>query len=544
MQSLNLADNSPLTSNEGLKLILEGPFNTTSTTFHAETWVNAPDNQYTFIVQVPINQLFGNYEFTARINHRNHTIRQDSLLRGVTTDYTSEQQFTIKVRNANDSLIYLYYPDRDVYLWRTFQDLSVWGAIDTIDPAASADIPLTIYIGHFDTGFVYTERNVNTDFFGGFSTNFDDLESIPSGGTYQIWAEGQLTGYATDQRNIIIQSTTSISIDTIEPDPSISSQTANIHGGLYDDIGVAIANEAVSIQVVGEGLTMSDYTSSSGLFDISLISPNVSDSRSISIQANYLGRVPYYTESSTIDSLRVDPLTPSVFTIELNITGVEEPPEGISLLRSESILVQGHIQENNSLQGINPVPGIDVEVHLGTSNKQTSYVIESTLTDELGNFAVRISLNGSVPVGDWLLWAETPNSEFEPSSETKNVRIWSLSEITDISVLPLEFDRAYSGGEIQVNGSLVDDQGQPITSSQIAMNWDEGPPITEINTDMNGQYSTILTVPEVPTETTVTLYANYEQSEYYGPTTRGYPHHRPWRSGGQGGHTAVRAAGT
>ncbi|MFQ6125837.1 MAG: hypothetical protein ACE5R6_14710, partial [Candidatus Heimdallarchaeota archaeon] len=240
--------------------------------------------------------------------------------------------------------------------------------------------------------------------------------------------------------------------------------------------------------------------------------------KDFTIRADYAGRVPYYTESSTMAMLRVVPITPPKYKIVL----LEPSDPDVQLFRNASILVQGQMQ-NDSVYGISPIPGVNIEVYLSSEDRRTIYVIEPAITDELGNFVVFLQLNGSIPVGNFLIWADAPDSGLDPSSETKIATIRSLTEIQDFTVQPLVYEKAYSGGDIQVNGTLVDDQKKPISSAIITLNWEGEPPLTESSTDTRGQFSAILPVPDVPEETTRKIYAKYDVSEYYEASSAEYP---------------------
>lgn len=504
-----LKDYSPLSSSEGLDLTLEGPFNVTNTSFSTTKTVYAPDHQYTFVVFVPINKSEGRYVFRAILNHEDHTIIQEPLLRGQTTLYTSEKEFQIRVV-TNNKIIRFYDPGRDWYIWRD-QTLYVDGFVED----RTGGVSVWVYIEQLPLdmskeGFT----NPNGDF--SITFNNDELRHLPSGRKLRLWAES--TGYVTDRRYLIIQSSTTITIDSFAPDPGITGQIIHVLGNLKDDQGQSVGGEAIRVQVVGEGITESDYTSPTGLFDIQIVITGVSEPEDFTIRADYAGRVPYYTESSAMAMIRVVPITPPSYNIVL----LEPSEPNIRRFRNEFILVQGQLQ-NDSIYGITPIPGVSIEVYLGTEDRRSIYIIEPIITDELGNFVVNLRLNGSIPVGDFLIWADAPESGLDPSSETKMATIRSLTEFQDFTVQPLVYERAYSGGEIQVNGTLVDDQKKPVSSAIITLNWEGEPPTTESSTDTRGQFSAILPVPDVPEETTRKIFAKYEVSEYYEATSAEYP---------------------
>ncbi|MFX0198327.1 MAG: hypothetical protein ACFFCW_19585 [Candidatus Hodarchaeota archaeon] len=504
-----LKDYSPLLSSEGLDLTLEGPFNVTNNSFRTTKTVYAPDHQYTFTVFVPINQSERKYVFRAILNHKNHTIAQEPLLRGQKTLYTSEKEFQIKVVSTN-KIIRFNDPGRDWYIWRD-QTLVVDGFVED----RTGDVTVWVYIEHLP---LYLGKEGFTNPNGDFSVTFtnDELRYLPSGQKVKLWAES--TGYVSENRYLVIQSSTTISIDSFDPDPGITDQTIHVLGNLKDDQGQSVGGEAIRVQVIGEEITESDYTSPTGYFDIQIVITGVTEPEDFTIRADYAGRVPYYTESSTMAVIRVVPITPPKYNIVL----LEPFEPKVQRFRNESIMVQGQFQ-NDSVYGITPLPDMNIEVHLSTNDKRSIYITESVITDDLGNFAVFLQLNGSIPVGDFLIWADAPESGLDPTSESKMATIRSLTEIQDFTVQPLEYNRAYSGGEIQVNGTLVDDQKQSVSSVIITLNWEGEPPTTESSTDMGGQFSANLPVPDVPEETIRKIFAKYEVSEYYEATSAEYP---------------------
>jgi len=510
--ALYLDNNFPFSSTEGLEFIFNGPFNITKDDdFETSRTIYSPDHSYLFKLVVHPNQDVDVYEFQIVLNHEDHTNTINRDLRGGETFYTSERTFDIRV--TNDPLIIISNPDRSRYISRD-QPISVSGFID---PSKSG-VPLTVRIGSKDHLTTYLKENINTDPYGEFSVTFADLidlQRIPSGEKSHIWVTSD--GYSSDYRELIVVSGTTIKIESFDPDPWTSGQTYHVYGSLKDNQNEGIDQEAISIsvQVEGKGSTVSGNTFSNGNFDIPLTIGGVDKQTTIWIQAKYNGRLPYYQRSeSEVEVIIVNPPRPPEYIIDLNITDVQPPPEVVIRLRNESILVQGHFK-NDSDQGINPLPNMDIEVYLGTQDQNTIYIREATTTDELGDFVVHLWLNGSIPVGDLLIWADAPESGLDPTSETEIVRIWSLSEINEMMVQPLEFDRAFSGGEIQVNGTLIDDQGQPIKFAVVSFNWNGETPVAESSTNANGQFSTILLVPTVPEATTRTLFANYESTDFY-----------------------------
>ncbi len=511
-----LKDYSPLSSNQGLDLTLEGPFNGTAGAFRTTKTVYTPLNNYTFNVNVSLTQPEKLYNFRAILNHEAHSTTPidqggEPLLWGQTTQYTSEKVIKILI-TSNTDIIRFYDPGRDWYLWRD-QSLVVDGFIDN----RTRGVQLFVHIGSDDFDEIYYDDEVYTNRKGDFIITFnpDIVSQIPSGKRARIWASH--AGYDSENRYLIIQSSTTITIDSFDPDPGISGQIIHVQGTLKDDQGNGVEGEAIRVQVVDEEITMSDNTLPTGLFDIPIVITGVNVPERFIILADYPGREPFYTESSTMASLDVEPLRPHIYNIVL-----QEPSEShVHRMRNESIMVQGQFQ-NDSVYGIYPIVSANIEVYLSTEDKRSIYLLEPIITDDLGNFVIIFQLNGSIPVGDFLIWADAPESGLDPTSETKMATIHSLTEIQDFIAQPLKYDRAYSGGEIQVNGTLVDDQKKPVSSAIITLNWEGESPTTESSTDTRGQFSAILSVPDVPEETTRKIFAKYEVSEYYEATSAEY----------------------
>jgi len=510
-----LKDYSPLSSNVGLDLTLEGPFNGTAGAFSTTKTVYTPDNFYTFIVFVPPTQPEKHYNFRAILNHETHSTTPidqggEPLLWGQTTQYTSKKEFKIRI-TSETNIIRFYDPGRDWYLSRD-QSLVVDGFVDN----RTRGVRLFVHIGSEDFDTIYYDLEAFTNRNGDFSITFtpDVLrKEIPSGRRARLWASSGGV-YISEDRYLIIQSSTTITIDSFDPDPGISGQIIHVQGTLKDDQGDGVDGEAIRVQVVDKEITMSDNTLPTGLFDIPIVITGVDVPERFIILADYPGCEPFYTESSTMASLDVEPLRPHIYNIVL-----QEPSEShVHRMRNESILVQGQFQ-NDSVYGIIPIVEANIEVYLSTEDKRSIYIVEPKITDELGNFVIIFQLNGSIPVGDFLIWADAPESGLDPTSETKMATIRSLTEIQDFTVQPLKYERAYSGGEIQVNGTLVDDQKKPVSSAIISLNWEGESATTESSTDTNGQFSAILPVPDVPEETTRKIFANYEVSEYYEATS-------------------------
>ncbi|MFQ6126209.1 MAG: hypothetical protein ACE5R6_16615, partial [Candidatus Heimdallarchaeota archaeon] len=283
-----LKDYSPLMSSEGLDLTLEGPFNVTNTSFSTTKTVYAPDHQYTFVVFIPTNKSAGEYFFRAILNHEDHSITQEPLLRGQTTLYTSEKEIKIRIVPTN-KIIHFDDPGRDWYIWRD-QTLQVYGFLED----GMEGILVEVYIGSENIFPIYLYKEVYTDSNGKFYVIFtnEDLRNLPSGRKLRLWAGS--TDYVTEHRFLIIQSSTSISIDSFDPDPGITGQIIHVLGNLIDDQGQSVSGEAIRVQVIGEGITESDYTSSEGIFDIQIVITGVSEPKDFTIRADYAGRVPYY----------------------------------------------------------------------------------------------------------------------------------------------------------------------------------------------------------------------------------------------------------